>query len=188
MRYYNYFQKSRENFSEAKKSFPWLCLWELEDEGIEARYHLLQYLESEFWYYWKLEKSINWIPLPVWVWSNEYIYWSISHTENFIAYAISDIPIGIDIAEIRIRDTSLMDTHTLWEYSLLWWQTWENFYLLWTAKEAIIKREWIVLDDMKDMVLKKAWKEEDFLFEYWGESYTIESKAFTNLRLSVTTS
>jgi hypothetical protein len=48
MRHYNYFPKSRENLSEAKKSFPWLCLGELEDEGIEARYHLLQYLESEF--------------------------------------------------------------------------------------------------------------------------------------------
>lgn len=81
------------------------------------------------------------------------IYWSISHSKEYIAYSVSDYRTGIDIAEYEERDLSLLDTHREIEYKLLGAKNWKNFYLLWTAKEALIKAHGDLLDDIPEMQL-----------------------------------
>lgn len=49
------------------------------------------------------------------------------------------MPTGIDIAENEERNISLLDTHSISEYDIMAGNNWNNFYILWTAKESIIK-------------------------------------------------
>ena len=90
--------------------------------------------------------------------NNKYIFWSISHSKNYVAYAISENPVGVDIEEIKERDDGLLEIFLDGEYKIVGWKNWQNFYKLWTGKEAILKREWLSLDDMRLIQLSlKAW-------------------------------
>lgn len=66
---------------------------------------------------------------------------------------LSDTPCGIDITKGEVRDTSLLQIHTPSEYLLLGGDTWENFTLLWSAKESYIKKYRLSLDDMRGIIL-----------------------------------
>lgn len=67
------------------------------------------------------------------------MHWSISHSENYVAFIVSERPTGIDIAEHEERDSSLLESHPMSDYDILGGKNWNNFYILWTAKESVIK-------------------------------------------------
>ena len=170
MHYFEYHSKSPDIFEKAKIQYPWLFSEWLPDESIEARYHLLEYLETEYRWKGRLEKDVSWVPIPIFCpdRGKKKVYWSLSHSENFTAYIVSDSPTGIDIAEYEERDESLLSTHTDTEYNLLGSKNWQNFYILWTAKEAILKKNWGTLDDMKHIFLREdLWDWYYFLEFLW---------------------
>jgi phosphopantetheinyl transferase len=79
-------------------------------------------------------------PLPITIDGGQsLIYWSVSHSEDYVAYIVGTTRVGIDIALFRERSESLLDVHKDEEYAILGEKNWNHFYKLWTAKEAIIK-------------------------------------------------
>lgn len=172
--YYEYHKKSKKYREERWEIYAHLFEG-MSDESREARYHLLDYLHESLWYNWTLLKDGFGKPIPIsdgkWVTCN----WSISHSENYIAFIVSSSITGIDIVEIHERDIALFDIHSKVEYQLLWWKCWENFYILWTAKEAIIKSRWWILDDMKFITLDSPISEGIYKFVFQDQLYTIKT-------------
>lgn len=76
------------------------------------------------------------------------LHFNLSHSGSYVACAISDFPVGIDVEQQVTRDFSLFQT--LWSeeenhfYKLL---EQEAFYALWTAKESYGKYKGFGLHD-----------------------------------------
>lgn len=68
-------------------------------------------------------------------------YWSVSHKPHYAAAVIADQPVGIDVEQLLPRrDESLFDAvATSVEWSAIGERSWESFFRLWTAKEAVLK-------------------------------------------------
>ena len=123
-----------------------------QEESIVARFLISKLVEEKYWiknFLPKVDK--NWVP----VFENG-IFWSISHKKGVVFVAVSKEKIGVDLEIIKERDASLLDSFSNEEYDILWWKTWENFYRLWTGKEAVIKYHLWKLDDMKDLILESV--------------------------------
>lgn len=68
------------------------------------------------------------------------VFISISHSENAVAVAFSDKPIGIDIQKITdVNPRVAKRTLTEEELNYLSSSDMSEFFMLWTAKEALIK-------------------------------------------------
>jgi 4'-phosphopantetheinyl transferase len=75
------------------------------------------------------------VPLPVRGW-----HWSLSHKPEFVAGAVSPVPVGIDLELPGPRHPGLFDkAGTDAEWACLGGRNWPNFFRLWTAKEAVLK-------------------------------------------------
>lgn len=103
------------------------------------------------------------------------LYWSISHSENYVAFIVSDAPTGIDIVEYRERDPSLLDIHRDSEYEILGEKSWINFSIFWTAKESIIKLLWWHLDDIANIACIEKQTNNISLFAFQHEKYRIQT-------------
>ena len=105
---------------------------------------------------------------------NGEIFFSISHKKNYVAVAISRKEIGIDLEILQERDKSLFNYFTEKEWSNLEGKNWQNFYILWTAKEALIKKLQLKLDNLRDINLIK--KEGDKLtLQFARKNFLVES-------------
>ncbi len=155
MHYYEYHHKSPEILQKAKEKYSWLFDMNFSDESRQVRYYLLESLYREYGYKWVLEKDDSGKPLPI-LYHSIFLYWSISHSENYVAFIVSDRHTGIDIAENDERDISMLDIHLEFEYNLLGGKNWDNFYRLWTAKESIIKANGWWLDDMNNISITEV--------------------------------
>lgn len=81
-------------------------------------------------------QDANRVPLPC----GPY-HWSISHKPGMAAAVIDTGPVGIDVERLAARRNT-----DLWqrvanpdEWAVLGEATWEAFYRIWTAKEAVLK-------------------------------------------------
>jgi len=75
------------------------------------------------------------VPLP-----NNGYYWSISHTRGMAAGVVSTEPVGIDVEALTPRREGLFDmVASEAEWAILGGRTWDNFFRLFTAKEATLK-------------------------------------------------
>ena len=82
--------------------------------------------------------------------------YSISHKKNLVFVWISEEKIWVDIEILKKRDENLLEKFDKKEYEILGEKNWENFYILWTAKEAIIKYENLKLDDIEEIILENV--------------------------------
>lgn len=89
---------------------------------------------------------------------NSYIFSSKSHSKNYVFYWFSRENLGIDIEFLKPRSKDFLEIFSKNEYEIIWEKNLENFYLMWTAKESIIKYVNGNLDDMWNMFLKKISK------------------------------
>lgn len=65
-------------------------------------------------------------------------YFSYAHTDDFVLVAVNDSKVGVDLEIIKPRDTSLLHQyHTELEH--VGRSDWQSFYVMRTAKEALIK-------------------------------------------------
>ncbi len=90
----------------------------------------------------------NWIPL-----FDNGIFWSISHKDNLVFVWVHNELIWIDLEIYKERDLSVLDQFEIEEYNILWWKNWDNFYILWTAKESVIKFNLLNLNDLSKIKL-----------------------------------
>ena len=74
--------------------------------------------------------------------ANEGFHWSVSHKPDYAAAIISTEPVGIDIERIKPRTSDHFDEVGSDEgWGVLGGRSLENFFKLWTAKEAALKAE-----------------------------------------------
>lgn len=121
-------------------------------ESIVSRYIISKEIEKSYNLNNYLPKfDINLKPL----FDNE-IFWSISHKDDLVFVWIDNELIWVDIEIYKERDLSLLDQFSDREYLLLWWKNWDNFYMLWTAKESVIKYNLSDLNDLSKIELIEA--------------------------------
>ncbi|MBE0481169.1 MAG: 4'-phosphopantetheinyl transferase superfamily protein [Dehalococcoidia bacterium] len=83
----------------------------------------------------ELAKDGNDVPLP-----SDGSYWSVSHKPGCVAAVVSREPVGIDVEEIRPRSEGIFWlTASEGEYELAGGLSWNTFFRVWTAKEAVLK-------------------------------------------------
>jgi hypothetical protein len=107
----------------------------------------------------------------------------ISHKKDLVFVWTSDKKIWVDIEVYRERDLNLLDKFSEDEYEILWWKNWESFYILWTAKESILKLENLKLDNIwkiklikKEVILEKISEikfQKKLFFEYFWKFFII---------------
>ena len=122
--------------------------------------------------------------------AQEHVFWgeyfSASYSSDWLALAFSEQKIGIDIEIIKERSKVLLKKYSE-ELQLFWAESWHNFYLLRTAKEALLKKvNWIRLDlieEMKvikvespfDLIIDKITFNRKITLQYKGENYQVFS-------------
>lgn len=74
-------------------------------------------------------------PMP-----NEGWHWSVSHTRFWAAAVVGRGVVGIDVEQVRPRRMAIWnEIGRDEEWSIAGERNWENFYRIWTAKEAVLK-------------------------------------------------
>lgn len=145
---------NQEIIDEAIKYFPedyirWIKEKSTFEESLVARYAISRHVSEKYFIDKYLPKTdIDGTPV-----FDKGFVWSISHKDNLVFVWVSDESIWVDIEIIKQRDISLLDNFAQWEYDILWWKNWVNFYSLWVAKESVIKKYLSNLDDINNISL-----------------------------------
>lgn len=94
----------------------------------------------------------SWFYFMDWVYSYENIYFSTSHSEDLLIFAVDNKKVAVDIEYIHTRDRSLLRNVKVPNspYSKR-----ENFYIQRAAKECLVKFLNLTSNDMKDMKVSK---------------------------------
>jgi 4'-phosphopantetheinyl transferase len=83
-----------------------------------------------------LVKNAEDAPLPANGW-----HWSLSHGTHFAAAALARSAVGVDVEWIRPRSQAIVPRVTSREeIDLCGGFSWETFFRVWTAKEAVLKK------------------------------------------------
>ena len=98
----------------------------------------------------------------------EDMYFSTSHSDDFLMLAIDNKKVAVDIEFIHHRDTSLLRNAKIPKspYSKR-----ENFYIQWTAKECLVKFLNLTSNEMKEMKIVKFDPHKHFSvwdWEFWS--------------------
>ena len=96
---------------------------------------------------------------------NKNIFSSISHKEEVVFIWTDSKKLGVDLEIYKERDESILDSFSKLEYKKVLWKSWDSFYLLWTAKESIIKLLGLSLDDMNKITLQSFQKNDRIISE-----------------------
>lgn len=82
-----------------------------------------------------LQTDSNGVPMP-----SHGVFWSLSHKPGYVAGVVSDVPVGIDVEEVRpVRFALFNKILDETERQLSSTLSDELFYRFWTAKEAVLK-------------------------------------------------
>ena len=116
----------------------------------------------------------------------EWQYVSTSYTWDHIFLAISDKKVGIDIENIKERSSEMIDFFPETDYSYLGEKSRENFFILWTAEECIIKTSnACFFEDWRSVKIKSLEKKDQeisgiqFWWEWIMQLHEKEYKVFT---------
>ena len=102
-----------------------------------------------------------------------YTHSSVTHKAHLVGIALSNKPIGLDLEVLAERDVSLFDWFTKDEWELLGGQSWLNFYKLWTAKEAVIKKCQSNVDAIKEMRLVSI-DHQQLIIDYHDDQHGVQ--------------
>jgi len=111
---------------------------------------------------------------------------STSYTWDRIFLAVAGKKIGIDIEEIEERSLEMLDFFSEKDYAFLWEKTRENFFILWTAEECLIKTSnACFFEDWKNVKIKSLIKKEQeiswiqFCWEWIMQLHEKEYKVYS---------
>jgi len=103
----------------------------------------------------------------------KWTYFSSSYSWNLLLLWFSDTKIGVDLEMKKERSYSLLEQYEE-SLALLWGKTWDNFYLLWSWREAIIKAsDSCYIEDGEKIYFVKSKKEENY-FDTLNFSHVLE--------------
>ena len=112
------------------------------------------------------------------------LFWSTSHKDNWVAAAVSEQPIGIDIELIQPRTSSVFSIFTDNEWQWLGEKTWPSFYRGWTAKEAVLKALSLPLADVKEIHIVHR-QQDCFLLRYQTTDMSADTIQQDNLLIAI---
>lgn len=179
-----YFEKGKTLFSEPYRN--WLLDKPLMQESLIARY----LIAKEIWDGFMPQVGTKGVPI-----FTDENYWSLSHKKGVVFIGVSKEKIWVDIEICKTRDISLLDTFETSDYSMLWEKKWENFYILWTSHESIVKytleqkyEPWMyTLKSFQNKNRSISWLEfcYELRFVQWEKKYTLVTWKMWNYIYSV---
>ncbi len=102
-------------------------------------------------------------------------YFSLSHSGGFAVCALSDMPVGVDVEQIKERDLSVATRFSAWEREQL--AASEDpkrlFYRFWTARESALKLRGTGLSELKRVEIAPC----GLLFD--GEKFSFPLAAYS---------
>lgn len=104
------------------------------------------------------------------------IYFNISHSKEYVIFALYKHKIGIDIEYINldIKDDLIRYALNEQEYNNL--KNKEEFYELWTKKEAVIKCEGVTIGKIKNILEDNKYNIISFKYDNYYVSLAYEGK------------
>jgi 4'-phosphopantetheinyl transferase len=128
------------------------------------------------------EKDVRDVPQPF-----DGIYWSLTHKPRYVAAVVARTPVGIDLEEIRPRDTALYGyVADEREWALAGDRNWDAFFRFWTAKEAVLKATGAGLKEMKKARIQAVIHEGSLTVQYAARTWTVQHYRFNNYLVSLT--
>jgi len=122
------------------------------------------------------EKNWNGSPKPV-----NGVYWSLSHTDGYVAAITAPHPIGIDIEKIDAFSAALKRSIARdKEWKLAKTLTPITFFSFWTAKEAVLKAEGIGLKGLPDCRIVAVEKTNHIILEYKSSRWSVENRILSD--------
>jgi len=165
-----------EILKKAEKYFPQKYRENFSDESLAARFLISQKVKKEFGienFFPRFKKS----GAPK-IYQN--IFFSLSHKESFVAVAIGKQKIGIDLEILKQRDEILWKRFSENEWEILGEKNWRNFYFLWTAKEALIKKLTLDLDALGEIFLQNE-KQNQLVLQFNKTNFLVKISQKENL-------
>lgn len=144
----------------AERYFPSLYLEQLEGrkryyEGVAARYLVSRLIDHRFgvkdYFPESTPKGIPVFP--------ENLYWSIAYADQKAFVATDDKPVGVDIERVVMRNPLLFSVFSPQEWRSMGKMDWNQFYKMWTAKQALLKKNHSETLDTRDMTIVGARKD-----------------------------
>ena len=133
--YLSLYPLNKETIDLAEQSFPAEYINQLKTSSsnyhgsLIGRYIVSKHIHQETWV---------WYNIATWVYQQDKFYFSYAHTDEYVLVAIEERKIWVDLEIIKSRDTSLLHQYHS-ELEHMDKVTWESFYAMRTAKEALIK-------------------------------------------------
>ena len=116
----------------------------------------------------------------------EWQYVSTSYTWDWIFLAIADKKVWIDIEEIEERSPEMLNFFSDKDYDFLWEKSRENFFILWTSEECLIKTSnACFFEDWKNVQIKSLINKEQeiswiqFCWEWIMQLHEKEYKVYS---------
>ena len=101
-------------------------------------------------------------------------YFSSSYSGAWLFFALAERKLGVDVEVIKSRSSLLLDAVGAELRRLFWKADWRSFYLLWTAKEAILKRWDAKSLDLMEQISFSAVEKKPL--QLWGMHFDRELK------------
>lgn len=115
----------------------------------------------------------NWKPNFMfidWVYTYEDLFFSTSHSDDFLMIAVDNKKVAVDIEIIHHRDVSLLRNIKIPKSPH---NKRENFYIQWSAKECLVKFLNLTSNEMKEMKIVKFDPHKHFSVDDWEFSSLI---------------
>jgi 4'-phosphopantetheinyl transferase len=104
------------------------------------------------------------------------IFWSLSHTPDYVAAVNAPYPVGIDIEKIApVSDSLMQQIAGEGEWALAPEMTTALFYRYWTAKEAALKAVGIGLAGLSKCRVKELIDGNQLILQYGSEQWQVSS-------------
>jgi phosphopantetheinyl transferase len=119
--------------------------------------------------------------------ANNSWHWSIAHTREWSAAIVAREPVGIDVEKIRPRREALFDhVASDEEWNRIGGRSWECFFRMWTAKEAVLKACGCGIGWLLECMATKTLPTDRWALEFRDRDWQVEHFAFADHIAAVT--